>query len=160
LTLTPTQRAKNELRITGRLDTSQTNATQGNLKLAADALDVTRYYDLFAGEEKTSEKKPKKAGTVARQPSPTPSPSSAPSGSEKEPEGKQLPFRNFTAEINVGRFYLREIEITNLQSTVKIDGGHVLIKPLQLALNGAPVTANADVDLGVPGYQYDTSFRF
>jgi hypothetical protein len=29
---------------------------------------------------------------------------------------------------------------------------------LQLALNGAPVKANVDLDMGVPGYKYDTSF--
>jgi hypothetical protein len=32
------------------------------------------------------------------------------------------------------------------------------VKPLQLALNGAPVNANIDLDMGVPGYKYDTSF--
>ncbi|HYV28721.1 MAG TPA: AsmA family protein, partial [Candidatus Eisenbacteria bacterium] len=57
-----------------------------------------------------------------------------------------------------GRFYLRQVEITNLHTTTKIDGGHVLLNPFQLALNGAPVNASDDVDLGVPGYKYDVSF--
>src|SRR5439155_595940 len=72
---------------------------------------------------------------------------------------KQLPFRNFAADVSIGRFYLREVEITNLQTTAKIDGGHVLLNPFTLALNGAPVNANADLDLGIPGYKYDVSFN-
>src|SRR6185295_14639859 len=35
---------------------------------------------------------------------------------------------------------------------------HVLLKPAQLTLNGAPVTATADIDLSVPGYKYDVTF--
>ena len=43
--------------------------------------------------------------------------------------------------------------------TTKIDGGHVVMKPFQLVLNGAPVNATADLDLGVPGYKYDVGFN-
>jgi hypothetical protein len=32
------------------------------------------------------------------------------------------------------------------------------LNPCQLVLNGAPVSATADLDLGVPGYKYDISF--
>lgn len=156
ITLTPTQRAKNELQLTGRVDMSNTNGMQGNLKLAADSLDFTSYYDLFSGENKTPEKNAAKAPKQTAKPAAAPA--SAPAEAEKEPEAKQLPFRNFTAEINIGHCYLREAEIANLQTTTKIDGGHIVVKPLQLALNGAPVNANVDLDLGVPGYKYDTSF--
>jgi hypothetical protein len=69
-----------------------------------------------------------------------------------------LPLRNFTAEVNIGHCFLREVDIANFQTTARIDGGHVVVKPLQLALNGAPVNANVDLDLSVPGYKYDTSF--
>ena len=158
ITLTPTERAKNELQLKGQVDMSRTNAIQGNLKLAADSLDVTSYYDLFAKEQKPAapEKKP---GTAASQAPRASMPSTAtPPGPEKEPEAKQLPFRNFIADVNIGRFYLRELEITNLHTAAKIDGGHVLLNPFQLALNGSPVNATADVDLGVPGYKYDVSF--
>ena len=51
LALTPTQRAKNVVKITGRLDQSQTNGMQGNLKVTADTLDITSYYDLVSGEK-------------------------------------------------------------------------------------------------------------
>lgn len=141
LTLTPTQRAKNELRLTGTVDFSQTNAVTGSLKLAADALDMTRYYDLFAGE-------PKPAAPEAP----------AEASDNKEPEAVKLPFRNFTLEANVGRFYLREVDAANFQFIAKLDGSHVVLKPAQLTLNGAPIIATADLDLSVPGFKWDVSF--
>ncbi|HSU57276.1 MAG TPA: hypothetical protein VLT36_24760 [Candidatus Dormibacteraeota bacterium] len=156
ITLTPTQRAKNEIRISGHLDQSNTNAMQGNLKIAADSIDVTSYYDLFAGQKKEPETKGEKPApsqpTTAQT---TPAKSNEP---QKEPGPTTLPFKNFTADVNIGRFYLRELEITNWVTTAKVDGGHLVLNPFQLALNGAPVKANADIDLGVPGYKYDTSF--
>jgi uncharacterized protein involved in outer membrane biogenesis len=154
LTLTPTSRGKNELNLTGHMDMSQTNATTGNLKLAAESLDMTSYYDLFAGEKKPEEKK--KTTSPTTQASRT---SPAPAVVNKEPEGTKLPFRNFNAEITIGRFYLREVEITNLLSTTKIDGSRVLLNPFKLALNGAPVSTTVDLDMGVPGYKYDVAFN-
>ncbi|HWI55663.1 MAG TPA: AsmA family protein, partial [Bacillota bacterium] len=154
VSLTPTARATNQIQLTGHVDMSQTNAIQGNLKLAADSLDFTSYYDLFAGQKKA----PESAAAAPATPTPAPAPAATPARPEKEPEPTQLPFRNFTAETIIGRFYLHEVEITNLLVTARIDGGHVLLNPCQLALNGAPVKANVDLDLGVPGYKYDTSF--
>jgi len=156
LTLTPTQRGKNELKLTGRVDMTKTNAYEGNLKLAAESLDFTTYYDLFAGGPKVEEKKPATPSAKPTTPS-TPAPASASTAPEKEPEPMKLPLRNFTVDVNIGQLYLREVAITNLQTGVKIDGGHVVVNPCQLALNGAPVKLNADLDLGVPGYKYDTS---
>ena len=154
LTLTPTAKAKNELTLQGRVDMTDTNAFQGNLQVAADSLDVTRYYDLFANEKKSepapAAKAPARGGARAE--------TSAPGSSqEKEPDPVKLPFRKFTAGVNIGRFYLREVEITNLQTTVLLDGSHVLLDPFKLALNGAPATAKADLDLGTPGYIYDVA---
>jgi hypothetical protein len=34
----------------------------------------------------------------------------------------------------------------------------VTVKPFQLTLNGAPVNATVDLNLGVPGYRYDVAF--
>jgi len=134
-----------------------TNAIQGNLKLVADSLDFTSYYELFAGESKAPEKK---SAPASKQAAKSTKSASAPASTQpqKEPDALKLPLRNFTAEVNIGHCYLREVDIANFQTTTKIDGGHVVVKPLQLALNGAPVNANADLDLGVPGYKYDTSF--
>jgi hypothetical protein len=69
----------------------------------------------------------------------------------------KLPFSNFSLEATIGKFYLREVEATNAQFVVKLDGGRVLIKPAQLTLNGAPVNATADLDLSVDGYKYDVT---
>ena len=60
-------------------------------------------------------------------------------------------------ELNAGRLYLRDIAVTNWLATVKIDGGRVVLKPFELTLNGAPIAANAELNLGVTGYQYDVT---
>jgi len=151
IALTPTARATNQLNLTGRLDLANTNAIQGNLKLAADSLDLTTYYDLFSGQKTSSATQP--ASGRAR----SPSAPSAPAV-ETEPEPTQLPLTNFIAEAAIGRLYLREVEITNFQTVTKINGGRVLVTPCKLTLNGAPVDAAVDLDLGVPGYKYNTSF--
>ena len=153
--LTPTDRAQNQIQLQGQVDFSNPKAIQGNLKLSSDGLDLTRYYDLFAGGAKAPGK------TV-----PTTSPASTASApANQEPPPVNLPLHNFTVAANIGRLYLREVAITNFQTTVKMDGGHVLVKPFQLVLNGAPVNATADLDLSVPGYKYNltsmpTRFRW
>jgi len=143
--LTPTARAQNQVQLQGNVDFSRTNAIQGNLKLASDSLDLTRYYDLFAGGTtaggKASLKTAPEAGPIA--------------ATDQEPPAIKPPLQNFTVTANIARLYLREVAITNLQTTVKLDGTRVSIKPFQLVLNGAPVNATADLDLGVPGYKYN-----
>jgi hypothetical protein len=54
---------------------------------------------------------------------------------------------------------LREVAASNVQTTVKIEQSHVLIQPVELALNGAPVSADIDLDLGVPGWRYKIGFK-
>ena len=155
LALTPTARATNLVQLTGHVDMTQSNATSGNIKLTADSLDFTSYYDLFGGQKQTpAAAKPAARGTtqpVAAAP--------APGAPEQEPEAKQLPLRNFTADASIQRLYLHEVEVTNFVASVKIDGGHVVMNPFKLGLNGAPVNSTVDVDLGVPGYKYDVSFN-
>jgi uncharacterized protein involved in outer membrane biogenesis len=143
LNLTPTDRAANELNLAGSVDFSQSNAITGNLKLIAEALDLTRYYDLFAGDATN-----KPPATAAAADDPT-----------KEPDAWDLPFRNFTFEAAIGRLHLRDVAITNWTTTAKLNGGRVQVQPFQLTLNGAPVNATADLDLGVPGFKYDLSFQ-
>jgi hypothetical protein len=153
LTLTPTQRAKNQFQLQGRVDASRTNAIQGTLTLSSDSLDLTSYYDLFAGTNKTATAANKKTPTTTTAAA-APQPASTPVAATN-----QLPFKNFTVEANVKQFYLREIAATNLQTTVKVDGSRVVLKPLQLTLNGSPMRATADVDLSVPGYKYAVTFN-
>jgi hypothetical protein len=143
--LTPTTRAQNEVHLQGHVDFSRTNAVQGNLKLSSDSLDLTSYYDLFAGGTN--------AGGHA---SLTTAPQAGPvAAADQEPPAINLPLQNFTVAANIARLYLREVAITNLQTTVMLNGSRVSIKPFQLVLNGGPVTATADWDLGVPGYKYN-----
>ena len=147
ITLTPTKRGQNQVQLQGQVDYLQSNAVRGNLKLTADSLDVTSYYDLFAGGPKGGNKPAaaSPAGATA-------------TDASQEPPAKNFPLKNFTVVADIGRFYLREIEITHWQTTVTVDGGHVTVKPFKLALNGAPVNGTADLNLGVPGYRYDVAF--
>jgi len=146
--LTPTKRGQNQVQVQGQVDYSQPNAVRGNLKLTADSLDVTSYYDLFAGGPK--------GGNKPAAAAPQTGPDSA--GAGQEPPAKNFPLKNFTVVADIGRIYLHEIEITHWQTTVNVDGGHVTVKPFQLTLNGAPVNATVDLNLGVPGYRYDVAF--
>ena len=153
ITLTPTARASNQVQLSGQVDMSQANAIQGDLKLAADSLDFTSYYDVITGG------KPAAATGSAPTPSQTGStPVTAPAVANQEPGPVKLPLHNFTASATIRRLYLHEIEVAEWQTTVTIDGGHVVLNPFKLALNSAPVNTMLDIDLGVPGWKYDCSF--
>jgi len=143
--LTPTDRAQNQVQLQGQVDFSQTKAVQGNLKLSSDGLDLTPYYDLFAGGAKAPGKTAPATASA--------SPASVPA--DQEPPPVNLPLHNFTLVADIGQLYLHEVAITNFKTTVKMDSGHVQIKPFQLVLNGAPASASVDLDLSVPGYKYN-----
>ncbi len=149
LSLAPTGRAKNQLQLAGKIDLAKTNAAPGQLTLQAESLDLTPYYDLFAGKSS-----PAPAPAPQKKPTPAPQPTAPPS-SPVEPEPVSLPFKQFGFDAKIGRLYLRELDIANFATSAKIDNSKVLLKPFQLTLNGAPVNANADLNLGVKGYTYD-----
>jgi hypothetical protein len=146
LTLSPTPRAKNQLQLSGKIDLAGTNAAPGEIILRADSLDVTPYYDLFAGKPESAAKEPEKKAAA---PQPTPPPT--------EPEPISLPFQQFTFDAKVDQLYLREIAVSNFVANAKVNGGEVTLKPFQFTLNGAPVSANARLNLGVKGWTYDVS---
>jgi hypothetical protein len=153
LTLTPTTRARNELQLSGRLDLSQTNATQGNLKLTAEALDFTSYYDLFAAGKTTPDEK-----TGATRSTPvqdTTGTAAVTHDPNREPDPIILPLRDFKFDASIQKLYLHEVEISDFELATRIDGGHVQVNPLKLLMNGAPASATVDLDLAVPGYNYD-----
>ncbi|HWD93347.1 MAG TPA: AsmA family protein [Verrucomicrobiae bacterium] len=150
ITLAPTQRAKNQLRLHGRVDMSQTNAMRGSLTLAGDSLDVTGYYDLFTATNQTAGK----SGVENKSPSATAAPVPVPAAATNE-----LPFRNFTVDAKVREFYLGEIAATNLEAHLQLDRSRILLRPLQLTINGSPVRGTADVDLSVSGYKYALTFN-
>lgn len=152
LNLSPTARAKNQLLVKGRLDRSNTNALNGTLAITSDSLDVTQFYDLYTGGDAAEAGKP---GAVA----PAPAQPGAPAvDTNQEPEPMKLPVGKITLTANLGQFYLREIAITNLQTTGNVVGSRVTLSPMQMSMNGAPMKADVDLDLGVRGYAYNVSF--
>ncbi len=146
LGLTPTPRAKNELQLLGRLDLTKTNAASGHLTLQAESLDVTPYFDLFSGKSDTN--------AAVRAAAAPPSVSS-----QAEPAAIRMPVDQLTLDLKINRLYLRDVAVSNLAATATIKGSEVNMKPLTLAVNGAPVTAEAVLNLGVPGYAYDLAFQ-
>jgi len=150
LNLTPTERAKNELNLMGQVNYSKPQAITGQFKVRAEALDLTRYYDLFAalpaGEKPTEA--PAEPASVPPEATP-----------EAEPEAMLLPFRGFTFNVDIGRIYLREVDIAKLQTTTTLDDATIQLKPFQMTLNDAPVRAEVLVNVNVPGYRYAISFN-
>lgn len=144
LSLTPTARAKNMVNLAGRIDMANPQAITGNLALTAGALDFTRYFDLFSNP-----------GGKAAPASSTP----AEAAPEKEPEPMALPLTNFVAKAQIGVVYLREVVMSNIVTTVSLNGSKIDIQPMALALNGAPMNGTVHLDLGVPGFKYDVSFQ-
>ncbi len=149
ITLTPTKRGQNQIQLQGQVDYSRPDAVQGKLKLSAASLDLTSYYDLFAGGQQNG---------AAPAPAATASSGPVEAKAVQEPPAKILPLKNFTATVDIGRLYLREVEIADWQMAVAVDGGHVVVKPFKLVLNGAPVNATVDLNLGVPGYRYAMAY--
>ncbi len=152
LSLSPTDRAKNQLLLAGNLDFGKSNALTGNLQLSSDSLDLTPYYDLLSPTNPPP--------SISHGSNPAPSqPQSPPSRpattSPTEPGPITLPLQQFIFGVNIGKFYLREIAIKNFHTSTRIDGGLVNVTPLQLVLNEGPVDGTVDLNLGVPGYRYD-----
>lgn len=143
LALAPTARATNRLQLSGKVDLSATNATPSQLSLRSDGLDVTPYYDLFAGLPQTNAQ-----------------PASAPVAATKpavEPDPVSLPFQQFTLDAKIDRFYLREVAASNFIATVRLNHGVAELPVLQTTLNGAPVKGNGVLNLAVKGWTYDVS---
>jgi hypothetical protein len=154
LRLAPTSRARNELSLSGKLDLARTNVFGGDLHLFAEALDLTPYYDLFAGNVATNTTAPTSASA-------TTAPAAAPrtTALPQEPEAIQLPVDKFSFGINIGQLYLREISIQNWQTAIAITNSQVRVDPIELALNGAPIKGAVAANVGMPGYQYELSLN-
>jgi hypothetical protein len=138
LALAPTRRAQNRLRLTGQVDLREENATRGQLRLMADSLDLTEYYNIYVSPEQ-EDAPPLEPGA----------------GPGPEPDPMDLGVAHVALETSIGQLHLREIAITNFQSIINVRGNTVHIDPARFALNGAPVQALIEVDLGVPGYRYN-----
>jgi hypothetical protein len=136
-----TPRAQNRADLKGTVSFTQ---ARGDLKLQADSLDVTPFFDLYAAPAPTP-------GSA-----PQPPPASPPAG---EPASMKLPFQQQAFELAIGALYLRDLAVSNWATTVLIESGKVSVKPLQISLNGAPANGEILLDLGVPGYGYDLTLK-
>jgi len=145
LRLAPTQRAKNELNLSGQVDFSRPEVIQANLLLAAESLDLTPYLDLMPAGNK--------ADASAGAPAPPPAP--APVDTNEEPPPFSLPFEKSKVEARIGKLYLREIEVGNAQIVALLDRQSLTVSPLKMAVNGGAVNGDVTVHTGVPGTRYD-----
>ena len=138
--LPPTARAKNELRVTGKVDLTKPEAISGNVAISSEALDLTDLYAIATGGPTPAEAPPAPASTNAG-------------------AAIKLPVGKLDLAVAIGHVFLRELDVAGLKLNTQIVGSRVTVKPLELSLNGAPVSASADLDLGVPGYTYDVAFK-
>ncbi len=150
LQLSPTPRAKNALLLQAKLDLAKTNPAPSTLTLSSESLDLTPYYEMFAGKSGTN-------ATAAKTGSSAPAP--APAQPQTEPAAMQLPFQQFTADLKIDRLYLRDVAISNWVGKVAIRSNVVQINPFQLQMNGAPMNLSGTVNVGLPGYIYDMAFK-
>ena len=109
LKLSPTARAVNALQVVGKLDLAKTNATPSQITVSSDSLDLTPYYDMFAG---TTTGTNAAAAKPVEPASPTAGTGQNPSAPPAEPAPMNLPIEQLTAEAKFGRLYLREVAIT------------------------------------------------
>lgn len=146
LSLGGTDRAANELFISGHFDRSTNQPSPSSLTVKSDGLDFTTLYNLFAVTAATNAPAPALAKPA--------NPASAETASG-EPAPLKLPFQQFDLDVNLARLYLREVAVSNWVAQARLKGSVLTLQPCNLVLNGAPVTALARLDLGLPGYAYD-----
>lgn len=148
LQLSPTDRARNQLNLTGFLDLARTNALDGELLLAAESIDVTPFFNLFYDA-------PTPPATTPPPASPTPTPASGPM---TEPEPIEFPINRLALAATIGQFFLREVAAEQVEAKAVLTRSGFELDPFSLSLNGAPIRATTKLNLGVPGYQYDLRF--
>ncbi|MBN8247174.1 MAG: hypothetical protein J0L84_06990, partial [Verrucomicrobia bacterium] len=136
LGLPRTPRAVNELQLTGRLLWATNSLVSGKLVATSPALDLTPVAGLFQGGSD---------GTTADRPA-----SPAPSG-----EPFRLPVGRFEWDSRLDALYLREVAVSNWITRAEVTTDRIQVAPFQLTLNGAPVSAEADLRLNAPGQPMD-----
>lgn len=154
LRLSPTPRAENRLDIQGKIDLSTNNPAPGNIAIKSPGLDLTTYYNIFAGNKTNAP-----AASAAPAPAPTTTASTATTNANTEPAAINLPLKQFTSTVAIDKVFLREIAISNWNATMTISNNSIALAPLKLAINGAPVSGNVALNLGVPGYIYDINLN-
>lgn len=145
LSLPPTPRATNQVTLRGVVDLSPTNPAPSALALHAESLDFTPWFNFYVTNTTP-------ATAVATAASPAPA-------AEEEPPPVELPVSQLNLDLKVGRLHLNELALSNWVATAKLDRGNLRVQPCNLVFNGAPVAAEATVDLTKPGYVYDFTLK-
>lgn len=148
--LAPTERAGNKLLVNGEVTPG--DLLSGNIAIKSDGLDVTPFMDLFMPEDAAGD------GAAQAPPAEQPPAPSSPQP-EKEPDAIELPIDKFNVDVAIATFFAREIAVSNYVTKVAIAGSKVNVDPVSLTFNGAPLNAKADLNLGVPGYEYDVALK-
>jgi len=146
LSLSPTARASNQIKMTGTLDLRTNRPGASQLVLTSDSLDVTPLYEPVSPAPKVV-KGPKARSKRAKRSPEVPEPS--------EPEPVSLPIGELDLAIKIKQFFLRDLAINNLVVEADLKDNKLRVKPFSVMVNGAPVTGALNVNLGVPGYQYN-----
>lgn len=142
LAIDPTSRATNQLTASARLDLGTNKPASSSFLLQSDGLDLTAYYDIFVRNPA--------AGTPASAPVKT-----LQSRADVAPAANPLPIQKLDGEIRIKRLFVHDIAISNWTAKVAVDRGVVRLDPVELSLNGAPITSRVKLDLSVPEYSYD-----
>lgn len=142
LQLAPTARATNRVQVEGQVDLANLSALTGKLAITTESLDWTPYHRLFKSLAQTHA-----------------SASAAPAAPPTEAPPTCLPLTNFVITAQAGRFYFEEVAVTNFNALARVDGPRVSVTNLTAQVNGAPARGRVEVNLGVPGYQYDVAVQ-
>lgn len=141
----------NQLTLAGQIDIAKTNPSPSAMSLKSDGLDLTSLFTLFMGDAPSTN-----SGTKSATPAPKVPTASVADG---EPVPITLPFRQFTADIDIARILLKEINIAGLKGQIALTNGSIHLNPFLLKLNDAPISAKVLADLSVPGYSYDLDIK-
>lgn len=146
LDLGSTPRASNRIEATALVDLSLQKPQPSRVRITSDGIDLDPLYDLFVVGR-----------PAARKDSTAPAPAGLPSDSPEPGKPIPLPVQRLTFESEIARVHFREVAVTNWVTKISTEGSRIQVQPLSLTLNGAPVSVAAKVDLGVPGYRYETT---
>lgn len=142
LAIDPTSRATNQLTASARIDLGTNKPVPSSFLLQSEGLDLTAYYDIFTRNPAV--------GTPASASVKVPQ-----SHVALEPAPILLPIQKLEGEIGIKRLFVHDIAISNWTAKISVDRGVVRLDPVELSLNGAPITSRVKLDLSVLGYGYD-----
>lgn len=133
---TPNERATNAFTLAGWFDAADASALGGEIALTGDSIDLT--------------------GLMALQPAGTAAPEEAMPEPADEPVQlpESFPVREIIGTIDFGKIYLRDLELSDVKSGLRITATEARLDPLSLAVNGAPVRGRGEFRAG-PQAGYD-----